>query len=246
MNRVVLITGGTSGIGLTIAKKALQSDDRVVLLSVDDEKKIETALQALRPFVDITIYHTDVSNENECKNTVDKVYAKYGRIDVLVNCAGVLGEICPVLEANLKDVYRTIQIDLMGSLYMGMYVAKHMKEQLSGVIINMSSVCGTIAANESIGYHAAKGGVDMATKVWAKVLAPYGIRCVGVAPGAVRTPILDPEWEKEGRKLHMRERLIEPEEIAEVVYFLSTEKASAINGTTIMVDDGYTSFKGIW
>lgn len=242
----MLITGGIQGIGRSAAKKFLKNGDVLILASVNTESEVQSALRELNHLGEVSFIYTDVSNQNDCQKTVEMVLEKYYKIDVLVNAAGILGDVVPITEANLQKIHRVIEVDLMGSIFMTMYTAKAMTKRNGGVVVNLSSVCGQIAANDSLGYHAAKGGIEMATKVWAKELAPYGIRCVAVAPGAVRTPLLDAEWEAEGRKLHMRNQVIEVEDIAEIIYFLSSNAASAINGCTVMADDGYSAFKGIW
>ena len=128
---------------------------------------------------------------------------------------------------------------------MAHYVAKHMATQKSGVIVNVGSICGFMANTEAIGYHASKGGVKMVTQAMARELSPYGVRVVSVAPGWVRTGMIDKPIEMIGSALHMKGRIIEPEEIANAIYLMSLEEASAINGSTVMVDDGYSSFKGV-
>lgn len=102
-----------------------------------------------------------------------------------------------------------------------------------------------MANTESIGYHASKGGLRMLTRAMARELSPYGIRTVEVAPGWVRTGMIDPEIEEIGSRLHMKGRILEPEEIAGAIYLVTLPEASAINGSTIMADDGYASFKGV-
>ncbi|MBS1482260.1 MAG: SDR family oxidoreductase [Clostridium sp.] len=120
-----------------------------------------------------------------------------------------------------------------------------MKERGKGVILNTSSICGFLASNVSVGYHGAKAGVNLITKVFAKELAP-DVRCVAVAPATVRTRLMDPSIEEEASTLHMKHRVEEPDEIAGVFHLLSLDGASAINGTTVMAEDGFCSFKGVW
>jgi NAD(P)-dependent dehydrogenase (short-subunit alcohol dehydrogenase family) len=133
----------------------------------------------------------------------------------------------------------------MGTIYLSHFTAREMITAKAGVIVNVGSICGFMANTESIGYHASKGGVKMITQAMARELSPYGIRVVSVAPGWVRTGMIDKEIEEIGSRLHMKGRIIEPEEIAGAVYLMTLPEASAINGTTVMVDDGYSSFKGV-
>ena len=120
-----------------------------------------------------------------------------------------------------------------------------MVEQESGTIVNIGSICGVMANSESVGCHASKGAVEMLTKALARELSPYGIRMVCVAPGWVRTEMIDDTVASIGASLHMKGRIVEPAEIAGVVWLMTQPEASAVNGTTVMADDGYAVFKGI-
>jgi NAD(P)-dependent dehydrogenase (short-subunit alcohol dehydrogenase family) len=141
-----------------------------------------------------------------------------------------------------------VRINLHG-VYHGILAAGRVMRDLSiaGVIINTASVYAYIASKGVVGYHAAKGGVVSLTQAAALELAPLGIRVVGVAPGTVNTPIIqsyrDMGMEDRLEKAQMRRKIIEPEKVAEVVAFLATDAADAINGTTLPVDDGLLSFK---
>lgn len=155
----------------------------------------------------------------------------------------MVGKRASFLENDNADTLNTLKINVMGTIYMANYGSKYMVEKKSGVIINVGSLCGFIANTESVGYHASKGAVRMATQVMARDFSPYGIRVLSVAPGWVRTGMLLADIEAHGASLHMKNRVIEPEEIANSIYLLSLPEASAINGSTVMADDGYTSFK---
>ena len=245
-NRVVLITGGTRGIGLAVAKKFLQYGNRVVVASIDDEETVNKALLELNAIGEAAYFRLDVANKENCRQVVEQTVQKYGTVDVLCNIAGIVGELKTPLEADLKKVEEVIQVDLLGTIYMSVYAGRQMKEQKKGVILNTSSICGFMATNVSVGYHAAKAGVNLVTKVFAEELGIYGIRCAAVAPATVRTRLMDPSIEEEAKKLHMKGRVEEPEEIAGIFHLLSLEEASAINGTTVMAEDGFCSFKGVW
>lgn len=245
-DRVVLITGGTSGIGLETAKKFLQYGNKVVVASIDEEAVVQSALEELKPLGNVTYFKLDVADEKNCKEVVDKTVQTYGAVDILCNIAGIVGELKTPLEADLQKINDVIQVDLMGTIYMSVHAGRYMKEKGKGVILNTSSICGFLASNVSVGYHAAKAGVNLVTKVFAKELGPCKIRCVAVAPATVRTRLMDPSIEEEAMTFHMKHRVEEPEEIAGVFHLLSLDEASAINGTTVMAEDGFCSFKGVW
>lgn len=245
MDRIVIVTGGTRGIGFETAKKYLNENDKVIIASIDDEKTIEKVVKELSQIGEVTFYKCNVACKDDCEDLVKKTILKYGRIDVLANVAGIVGKRDAFTEIDLEDTLNVIKVNLMGTINIGHYVSQEMVKQKSGVIVNVGSICGFMANSEAIGYHASKGGVKMVTQAMARELSPYGIRVVSVAPGWVKTGMIDKPIEEMGSKLHMKGRIIEPKEIADAIYLMTLKEASAINGSTIMVDDGYASFKGI-
>ena len=194
---------------------------------------------------EVTFVKADVSNIDDCKKVMEIVKDKYGKVDVLANVAGVVGNRGSFLDLDLDDISRTININLMGTINLSQLVAREMVKQNSGVIINVGSIDGFMANTEAIGYHASKGGVKMLTQAMARELSPYGIRVLSIAPGWVKTGMIDKPIEEIGSKLHMKGRIIMPEEIANAIWLMSLPEASAINGSTVMADDGYCSFKGV-
>lgn len=247
MEKVVLVTGGSSGIGRAVAEKFLRKGYRVILASLDRQEVVDQAVAELEGLGEV--YHIDcnVANVADCQKSVAFTIEQFGRIDILANVAGVTGKRTKFLEADLSDIANTIDINLMGSINMAQAVAKEMLPQGSGVIVNVGSICGFLANSENIGYHASKGGVKMFTQALARELSPKGIRVFSVAPGWVKTAMVNSETESLGSTFHMRgDRIITPEEVANIIYLLSLEEASAVNGTTVMADDGYSAFKGTW
>lgn len=245
MDKVALITGGTSGIGLETAKKFLKEGYKVILASIDSEKNINYALQVLEQLGEITFFNCDVTKEKSCLEVINKSINYYDHIDVLVNVAGIVGERKNFIDSSLENTKKVIDVNLMGTINMSYYVAQEMVKQQKGTIINVGSICGFMANSEAIGYHASKGGVRSLTQAMARELSIEGIRVVSVAPAWVKTDMMENDIEEFGSSLHMKKRVIQPLEIANAIYLLTLNEASAINGTTVMVDDGYTSFKGV-
>lgn len=242
MNQIIIVTGGTKGIGFATAKKFLSCGDHVIILGRHEN---EAALAKLEKLGDVTFLKADVSSADDCRAVVETVMKKYGRIDVLANVAGVVGTRGAFVDLDLADIQNTININLMGTINLSQLAARQMMKQRSGVIINVGSIDGFMANTESIGYHASKGGVKMLTQAMARELSPYGIRVLSVAPGWVKTGMIDKPIEEIGSRLHMKGRIILPEEIANAIWLMSLPEANAINGTTVMADDGYSSFKGV-
>lgn len=245
MDRVVIVTGGTSGIGQATARKFLKNGDRVVVVSNDPKEKADAAIEQLKQYGEVSYHFCNITSREDCEKTVQFAAEKYGRVDILANVAGVTGKRQPFLDGDLDDTIKVIDINLMGTIYMSLFAAREMVKRHRGVIINVGSICGYLANSEAIGYHVSKGGVKMLTQALARELTPQGLRVVSVAPGWVNTGLMDQKAIEYGGKLHMKGRVVEPDEIANVIYLLSLDEASAINGTTVMADDGYTVFKGL-
>lgn len=245
MKKVAIITGGTSGIGLATAKKFLATGHRVVVASVDAQEKIDAAIAQLEPMGEVVFCNCNITSQADCQAAVQTAIERFGQVDILANVAGITGKRQPFLDGDLDDTMKVININLMGSLNMALYTAREMVKRHSGVIINVGSLCGLMANSEAIGYHVSKGAIKMATQALAKELTPKGLRVLSVAPGWVDTGLMDQKAIEYGGKLHMKGRVISPEEIADVIYLMSLDEARAINGTTVCADDGYTSFKGV-
>ena len=240
--KVAVITGGSEGIGKACAIRFAQAGYAVAIASRREESGLKTQ-EELQKLTDAIWVKCDVALDNDCKNLAHTVKEKFGRIDVLVNDAGVVGERKDFFDLDIDDIRRTLDINIMGTIQNMKYCGIIMKEQGKGVIINIGSICGVLANLESIAYHSSKGAVRMATQRAAYELSKYGIRVLSVAPGWVKTGMMLDEIESYGAKLHMSERVLTPEQIAGTVYLLSQDEASAVNGVTVMADDGYSSFK---
>ncbi|WP_329886803.1 SDR family oxidoreductase [Pseudoramibacter faecis] len=246
--KIAVVTGGSEGIGQAIAKRFAEAGYAVVIASRREKVGRETEAE-LQKRTDAMWMQCDVSSDEDCRAVALAAKKKYGRIDVLVNDAGVVGKREDFFELDVKDIRKTMDINVMGTIQMMKHCAAVMKEQKKGVIVNIGSICGILVNTESIAYHASKGAIRMVTQRAAYELAQYGIRVLSVAPGWVATQMAlsvmkaDPVAEKHGKSLHMSNRILTPEQIAGTVYLLSQDEASAVNGSTIMADDGYASFK---
>lgn len=242
--KVAVITGGTSGIGLATSQKFVQEGYRVVAASVDAVDKVAAA-QAQIDSPDFDVVSCNVADRAAVQQVIAGVVEKYDRIDVLANVAGILAKEVDLTEADLDNVEQTIQVNLLGSIYVAKAVAQVMKQQGSGTIINVGSIDGVMANHESIAYHASKGGIHMFTKALARELSPFGIRVVCVAPGWVDTGMVPDKARAYGSKLLMKGRLITTDELAGAIWLMTLPEAAAINGSVVMADDGYAEFKGM-
>lgn len=245
MNRVVLITGGTGGIGLAAAEKFLREGDTVVVAGMDPQEKVESALASVAPY-SMKHYRLNVCDKHGCADVVSSVIAEYGRLDVYVHVAGIRGGADRALDSDFDDVRNTIEINLMGTIVGSVSAAREMVKQGSGVIINISSISSLYVTAPDFGYHCSKAAVNMATKILAEQVAPCGVRCFAVAPGGVRTGMHSDDWYQKVINHSRSGRLIEREEIANIIYLLSLEDASPINGSVVLVSAGAGCDKGVW
>ncbi len=244
-NQAIIVTGGASGIGYhaALALAAEGADIIVADFNLDGATKAAAELTArgVRAFP----FKVDVSKAAEVEALVDFAVDKLGTLHGIFNNAGI-GLVKPFLEMDPATYHRVIDVD-QHSVYYGMYYAAKKMVALGtkGTFVNTASIYGTTAAMGSFNYNAAKAAVIMMTRSAALELAPHGIRVVGVAPGFINTPILgdDAAMKEMLAKQHLRGTLIEPQEVASVVAFLFTDGASAINGSTIPVEDGFQIFK---
>ncbi|MFF2889682.1 SDR family NAD(P)-dependent oxidoreductase [Paenibacillus sp. NPDC057967] len=245
--RVAVITGGASGIGRETSLHFARKGDRVVVADFNETGGQETVEQIIKEGGEAVFIQVDVSKQEEVDALVDKAVEAYGRIDVMFNNAGI-GGAGPVLDQNMDLYHRTISINQHGVAYGIMAAGRKMRELgIKGVIINTASVFGFLASPGTFAYHATKGAVIMMSKSAALDLSPHGIRVVAVAPGAVDTPIIQ-GYKDHGMLDSMRAKvmggeLTKPEALAKTVYLVSLDDAEAINGSVVMADQGYASFK---
>lgn len=243
MNRkVVLITGSSRGIGRSTAIKYAKNNYNVVINynnSYDKARELEDYLVSTYG-IEVMIVKADVSNEVEVKDMVDKVISKFGNIDVLVNNASIAID-SDFISKDSNSFNEILNTNLVGTFLVSKEVSKYMKDNRSGIIINVSSTNGIDSMYvESLEYDASKAGVISLTHNLAEYLKPY-VRVNCVCPGWVNTDMnkdLDSSYIEQENKRIMLNRFAEPEEIANVIYFLATDEASYINNSIIKVDGG--------
>lgn len=248
--RVVIITGGVGGIGSALAKKYADMGDVVALVDLDPQNKGEAQAKAFRDAgKTATFYQVDVTDDKACEKLFQDILKEYGRVDVLHNNAGVLGKTNNFLNMEMTEFRKVMDINLNSAVLMTKLFANELiKANRTGVVINTSSLAAFLPNHEPICYPISKAAISMLTQATARELAGKGIRVVAIAPGWVRSivtggTVANPFDRPDIKELHMDGRVVEPEEVAEVSYFLSTPAASGINGTTVKVDLGYCGFK---
>ena len=243
-DKVCLITGGAAGIGKATAKRFVEEGAKVIIADLVEDAGQKTAAELGADF-----YKVDVADRQDVQNWVDAAVEKYGRIDVIINNAGVLrdglfvkvkeGELVSQMsEANFDLV---IDVNLKGVFNCAQAVAPYMIQQGGGAILNTTSIVGLDGNFGQTNYVASKAGVIGMTKVWARELGRHQIRVNAVAPGFTLTEMVKqmPEKVLDGMiaKTPMR-RMGEPVDIANAFLFLASDEAAFISGVTLRVDGG--------
>ena len=242
MGRIVLVTGASSGIGEATAKLfASYGDDIIIHYCSGEDRARNISLEIEKQYgVRTMCVQANIANEDEVKAMIDKVVLDFGRIDVLVNNAGIAID-SDFSMKNLEDFRKVIDINLIGTFLVSKYVSKVMKALDKGVIVNVGSTNGIDSYYPySLEYDASKAGVHSLTKNLAVELAP-SIRVNAVAPGWVVTPMndcLDGEFINKEKEKIVLNRFAQAIEIANVIYFLASDQASYVNGTIIVADGG--------
>ncbi len=242
-NKVSIITGGAQGIGLATAQKFVNEGAIVIVCDLRRES-VDAAVAALRKTVGAQVegFVVDVTDRAQVDAMVAAVKAKFGRIDALVNNAGI------TLDARLQKMTdaqfdKVIDVNLKGTYNCAQAVVDIMVAQGGGSITNASSVVGIYGNFGQSNYAASKFAVIGLAKTWARELGPKGVRCNAVAPGFIATPILltipDKVMAQMTERVPMK-RLGRPEEIASVYAFLASDDASYVNGAVIEVAGGLT------
>lgn len=240
--KVSIITGAASGIGQATAEKFVREGSIVAVCDVNLEAAQATVAKLIASGGQAVAYQVNVVDKAQIASMVADVKARFGRIDVLVNNAGIVKD-AQLTKMTDEQFDSVIDINLKGVYNCARAVVDTMVEQGSGVILNASSVVGLYGNFGQTNYAATKFGVIGFVKTWAKELGKKGIRANAVCPGFVATPILKTIPEKVIQALEEQvpmRRLAQPEEIANVYAFLASDEASYINGAAIEVTGGLT------
>ncbi|MFC0522687.1 3-hydroxybutyrate dehydrogenase [Pontibacillus salicampi] len=254
-NQIVFITGSARGIGYQIGEVFAQNGAKVVLSDVNEDGVQEAAKTLQDKGYEAKGIKADVTNEAELKAAIDETVETFGRLDVLINNAG-LQHVSPIEEFPTEKFKLMQDIMLTAPFIATKHAMPIMKEQGYGRIINMASINGLIGFSGKAAYNSAKHGVIGLTKVAALEAAEYGVTVNAVAPGYVDTPLVRGQLEDLAKDrgvelekvleeviypLVPQKRLLEVEEIADYTMFLASEKAKSVTGQAIVIDGGYTA-----
>lgn len=240
-NKTAIVTGASSGIGLAIAKLYLQEGAAVVFSDINEKgAEVVKDLGEKASFV-----KCDVSKSEEVQKLVDFAIEKYGKLDIMVNNAGI-GALGSALDCTDEDWAKVININLSGVFYGVRSAANAMKaNNVKGSIINMTSILGIVGFQGAVAYSAAKGGVSNLTRASAQDLASLGIRVNAIAPGFIKTNMTKDVLENEAFTNMVKANtplgyVGEPEDIAQAALYLASEESGYVTGIILPVDGGWT------
>jgi glucose 1-dehydrogenase len=240
--QVVIVTGGAKGIGRACATAFAAEGAAVVVADLDAEAG-PTVIQAIEADGGQAVFvRTDVGDAGQVRRLIERTLARFGRLDVLINNAGII-KTADFLEISEADFDAVLRVNLKGVFLVGQAAARVMVEQGKGAIVNMSSTNAVVAIPNQVPYATSKGAVNQLTKVMALALADKGVRVNAIGPGSIMTELLQTVMSDEAarRKILSRTpmgRCGEPAEVAKVALFLASDEASYITGQTIYPDGG--------
>lgn len=240
-NKVVFVTGGSRGIGKQVALTYADNGYNVIINYVSDKTDVESLKKEFdEKGVESLILKADVSKKEEVEEVVKQAIEKFEKIDVLVNNAGITKDNL-LMRMSEEEFDKVIEINLKGTYLVTKAVSKYMMKQRKGSIINLSSVVGVSGNAGQCNYSASKAGIVGFTKSIAKELASRNIRANAVAPGFIETDMTDVLLDAVKESIYNQiplKRMGTAKEVAELIYFLGSEKSSYITGQVINVDGG--------
>ena len=249
-NKVVVITGGALGIGKATCKKLAEEGAKVAITDIRDNEGESLQKEIAELGGHAKYWNLDVSNEKNVIEVFKEIKHEFGKIDVLINNAGISGVNKPTHEIEEEEWDQLMAINVKGVFFCNKHVIPYMKDDGGGNIINLSSIYGIIGAPDIPPYHASKGAVRLMTKTDALNYAKDNIRVNSVHPGFIWTPLVEEmgrkseegleQFRKNLDKLHPIGHVGAPEDIAYGIVFLASDESKFMTGSELVIDGGYT------
>lgn len=236
-NKVVLITGSSKGVGKATALQFAKEGAIVVLNHLNSEKEAKEVLHGIQKTSDGIIIKCDVSDEKQVENMFEKIMHKFGRLDILINNAGTYFD-GDEWNGSPQVWEKTLKNNLVSAMITSKYATEIFQKQKSGVIVNIASRFSVSGQFDALAYSASKAGLVNITQAYAKLLAPFG-RVYAISPWPIRSGYWIRAQKEELDEVISKipaKRLLEPEEVANVVLYLCSDEATKINGQNILVD----------
>jgi len=250
VNKNIIVTGASFGIGKATCKKLAEEGANVAMTDLADEEGLKLEKEIEDAGGNVKYWHLDVSDENQVSKTFEEINDTFGSIDVLVNNAGISGVNKPTHEISLQDWQKVIDINVNGVFLCTKHAIPYMKVAGKGSIINLSSIYGIIGAPDIPSYHASKGAVRLMTKTDALIYAKDNIRFNSVHPGFIWTPLVEnmgknsdvgvEKFREQLDALHPIGHIGEPDDIAYGIVYLASDESKFLTGSELVIDGGYT------
>ena len=248
--KVAVVTGGSLGIGRAIVERMAEEGAKVAILDVlgDEGNALEADLRARK--ANVKYWSCDVAKEDQVASTFGAVVTRFGRLDVVVNNAGVAGASKPTHDITEAEWDFVQSINVKGVFFCTKYAVPHLKRAGGGSVITLSSIYGLVGAPDVPPYHASKGAVRLMTKTDALIYAPDRIRVNSIHPGFIWTPMVEKHLTNLGDvaagrvavdALHPLGHMGEPDDIAWAAVYLASDEAKFVTGAELVVDGGYTA-----
>ncbi|MCH8093028.1 MAG: glucose 1-dehydrogenase [Chloroflexi bacterium] len=246
--KVALITGGNSGIGLATAK-LFADEGAKVMIAVRDSDRAVAALRSIGADHDQGRYVVcDVQLEDDCRGAVNATSEAFGRLDVLVNNAGIIYRGLDVVRTTLEEWDKMFAVNVRGAFLMSKFALPEMIRAGSGCIVNVASYFGLVGGKGVAAYCASKGALVQLTRAMALDHADEGVRVNCVCPGSVQTPMIDQAWAEYGdgapelwAAKHPIGRIAQPDEVAQAILYLASSASSFVTGAALPIDGGITA-----
>jgi NAD(P)-dependent dehydrogenase (short-subunit alcohol dehydrogenase family) len=245
---VAMVTGAGGGIGGAIAVRLAADGMIVAVTDVADDAARRTAGLIAQRGGRATVFVLDVTDHAQVNATVGRIVAQFGRLDVLMNCAGIQFN-CPTVDLRPEDYLRVLAVNLHGTVFCCQAAGRQMIAQGGGVIVNISSLASSFGWPRRMPYAVTKAGVAALTRSLAVEWAPHNVRVVAIAPGYVATALVRSAFERGHIDQDVvlgeipQRRLARPQEIADLAAFLASPAAAYITGQEIVADGGFSVFK---
>ena len=249
--KVCIVTGGGLGIGAATCLRLAEEGARVAVTDIDIDSGGNSRDAVVSAGGEADFWRLDVTSENKVKETFNGIHDRWGRIDVLVNNAGIAGVNKPTDEVTSEEWQQVMDVNVKGVFYCTKHVVPFMRAHGGGSIVNLSSIYGIIGAPDLPPYHASKGAVREMTKTDGLFFAKDGIRVNSVHPGFIWTPLVEElaKASEEGAEAfrkalderHPIGHIGEPEDIAAGIAYLASDDAKFVTGSELVIDGGYTS-----
>lgn len=249
--KVAIVTGGALGIGRACAIRMAEEGASIALFDVLDKEGEALAAELVGRGFAARYWHVDVSSEAQVQGATDEAAAHFGRLDVLVNNAGIAGANKPTHEITEAEWDQVQAVNVKGVFFGLKHAIAHLRRAGGGSIINLSSIYGLVGAADVPPYHASKGAVRLMSKTDALIYAPDRIRVNSIHPGFIWTPMVEGFLDAQGSEadtgrqalgaLHPLGHVGEPDDIAMGVVYLASDEAKFVTGTELVIDGGYTA-----